>query len=363
MEGAAQLLDEIAHCPIARACLAGDPDLPCYPIVSSQGATAEHFQAPEPWSGHLQTAPILFLSSNPSLGADEVYPTACSWPTSRVVDFFDARFEQREEPWVDTQMRALRTDGAPRSGRGTRFWIACRARASELLGRDATPGIDYAFAEVVHCKSKDEHGVAEALAACAELWLSRLLDAAEARVVVLFGSRARTAIERVYHVTMTLEAPLSRPIEIEGHTRLLVALPHLNARVRRRNCSPLTREQLADVHVFLGDGTGAPRASEVPASPSTEAALLRAFDQLVVPLCRSGWTVARRDVERSFGADISALGELARGAERIDIERFPDGSSQVFPGSGGGADEPTPPLFAAENDLECTAEFAARGWL
>lgn len=250
-ENLQQLLDQIAHCPIAQACLAGDVGLPCYPIVSSQQVSAERFQVPEPWSGHLESAPILFLSSNPSLGADEMYPTA-AWPAARVADFFGARFEQREEPWVDRHMRALRTDGAPRGGRGTRFWIACHARASELLGRDATAGTDFALAEVVHCKSKSEHGVKEALLSCVEQWLSRLLAAAEARVVVLYGARARTAIEHVYHVTMTLEAPLSEPLEIEGSARLLVALPHPNARVPRRDCSPLTGEQLADVRAFLG---------------------------------------------------------------------------------------------------------------
>ena len=122
-ENLQQLLDQIAHCPIAAACLAGDHGHPCYPIVASQAAAAGSFQVPEPWSGHLESAPILFLSSNPSLGTDELYPTA-SWPAARVADFFVARFEQREQPWVDTHMRALRMDGAPRTGRGTRFRAA-----------------------------------------------------------------------------------------------------------------------------------------------------------------------------------------------------------------------------------------------
>lgn len=362
MEGAAQLLDEIAHCPIAQACLAGDRGLPCCQIVSSQVARAETFSVPEPWSGHLETAPILFLSSNPSLGTDEAYPTA-SWPAARVADFFDARFEQREEPWVDGHMRALRTDRAPRAGRGTRFWIACRARATELLGRDATPGVDYVLAEVVHCKSKGEDGVEEALDTCVEQWLSRLLAVADARVVVLFGARARTAIERVYHVTMTLGAPLSEPLEVEGRERVLVALPHPNARVRHLNCWPLMQTQLADVQAFLGNDSAALRVSEAPVSPATEAELLRAFDQMVEPLCRAGWSVVRRDIERSYGAGTSAFGALTRGRERIDIERFLDGSSQAFPGSSGGADLPTAPLFAVDRDSECAAEFAVRGWL
>jgi hypothetical protein len=70
------LLLEIVRCPNVQACLA-DPEKkhPCRKIVQSQGEkAAEHFQVPEPWSGHLETAPILFLSSNPSISQDEEYP-------------------------------------------------------------------------------------------------------------------------------------------------------------------------------------------------------------------------------------------------------------------------------------------------
>lgn len=43
-----------------------------------------------------------------------------------------------------------------------RFWAAVRARASELLGRSAIAGFDYAISEIVHCKSDSEVGVSAA---------------------------------------------------------------------------------------------------------------------------------------------------------------------------------------------------------
>ena len=78
-ESARQLLQEIANCPEAQVCRAGKDDHPCSAIVGVQRETRpDMFQRPEPWSGFLDTAPLLFISSNPSLSEDENYPTT-SW--------------------------------------------------------------------------------------------------------------------------------------------------------------------------------------------------------------------------------------------------------------------------------------------
>lgn len=57
-----QLLQEIHNCPVATSIRNGQPG-PCQTIVLSQTGTT--FHSPEPWSGQITTAPILFLSSNP----------------------------------------------------------------------------------------------------------------------------------------------------------------------------------------------------------------------------------------------------------------------------------------------------------
>ena len=48
-------------------------------------------QVPEPWSGNLEHAPILFLSSNPSISTAELYPR-WEWPDEEIADFFGRRF-------------------------------------------------------------------------------------------------------------------------------------------------------------------------------------------------------------------------------------------------------------------------------
>src|SRR5207249_1526269 len=73
-----ELLTTIARCPIVEKCIADpSPAHNCGEIVLYQWPEvpfeqrlerwqSEH-HAPEPWVGHLKTATLLFLSSNPSL--------------------------------------------------------------------------------------------------------------------------------------------------------------------------------------------------------------------------------------------------------------------------------------------------------
>ena len=71
---ARELLLAIARCSEAEECLRGDGSRACGEIVGVQGVGREEFQLPEPWSGHLATAPVLFLGSNPSLATERGVP-------------------------------------------------------------------------------------------------------------------------------------------------------------------------------------------------------------------------------------------------------------------------------------------------
>jgi len=67
-ESAASLLVQITRCPVAERCRAGE-DLACSAVVGSQEALGPgDYQVPEPWSGHISGAPVLFVSSNRSWG-------------------------------------------------------------------------------------------------------------------------------------------------------------------------------------------------------------------------------------------------------------------------------------------------------
>src|SRR5258707_4371925 len=215
------LLARITRCPIAERCLAGEC-LPCSPVVGSQHATPGSFHVPEPWSGHISRAAVLFVSSNPSIDPAEAYPTG-SWDDVQRADFFAGRFDQRAVPWVDHRMRPLLATTPPaHRDKGTRFWFAARARASELLARPAVAGTDFALTEVVHCKSPAEVGVAEAYETCVQTWLRPVLRAAAARVIVLFGAHAKRAFADLFGVEPGM--PMTGPCGIDAVYRIVLQL-------------------------------------------------------------------------------------------------------------------------------------------
>lgn len=66
----------VSRCPNVRLCIETTTPHPCREIVEYQqrerGSTRyDSFQLPEPWVGQIDRAPILFVSSNPSIGDDD----------------------------------------------------------------------------------------------------------------------------------------------------------------------------------------------------------------------------------------------------------------------------------------------------
>src|SRR5215217_7246294 len=155
--GADALLLKVARCPIATRCLNGEIGHGCSKIVRFQSVDSEsEFQSPEPWSGHLSIASILFLSSNPSIGATtyDQYPRA-TWDDESIIEYFEYRFGRKPLSSVEQGIYDA-LPGSLRVTRGTKFWIGVRARAAELLEKPASQvvaGADYALTEVVRCKS------------------------------------------------------------------------------------------------------------------------------------------------------------------------------------------------------------------
>lgn len=217
------LLLEITHCPIVVACKQGDTVSGCKKIVDVQRSVplVDH-QVPEPWSGDVEQARILFVASNPSISSAEEYPT---WETSAEerIEFFNRRFGGGAKEWVKDGTRSLQKDGT-HSVSGTNFWKSVRSRAKELLEREVEPGIDYALTEVVRCKSKEDHGVPEALETCVENYLVRTIEASVASVIVVLGENARRGVKKSFGCPE--RHTLAGPIDIGGRPRMFVSLGH-----------------------------------------------------------------------------------------------------------------------------------------
>jgi hypothetical protein len=132
-------------------------------------------------------------------------------------------------PWIGihegTHLRAA--DGSV--GKYVSYWGSCKSRASELLGRPAVPGDDYALSEVVHCGSQHEIGVWSASSVCVPRYLQRVLALSPAVAVLIVGSVAR-GIARTLVPQLAAESHYVGPFSWSGRNRYVLFLPHPNAR-------------------------------------------------------------------------------------------------------------------------------------
>ncbi|MBP8850753.1 MAG: hypothetical protein KBG80_09365 [Breznakibacter sp.] len=222
-----KLLNEIVNCENIKKVRNGDKDCVCRNVIKVQNNTTP-FQVPEPWNGNLQTAKILFISSNPSIDSKEEYPNAL-WKKEIMEDFFINRFS-KERIWVKNELMPLKIGGE--YGGWVRFWAAVRGIAKSLLNKQPIAGQDYAITEIVHCKSTNEIGVKEAQKECVEKYLSKILECSNAKVIVCLGDKVSSVICQYYLGTEM--SARSKPYANGVDSRVFIFLPHPNARKRRK---------------------------------------------------------------------------------------------------------------------------------
>jgi len=213
---------------------------PCHAIVTSQVTTGEVFQLPEPWNGRLAEAPLLFVSSNPTIGTRAEFPRD-TWDDEVIEDFFVNRFGEGMKPWTKGGNRALLADGS--HAKANHFWSSIRKRAVELFERAVVPGLDYALTEVVRCKSDAEYGVREAAGECAGRYLLPTFEASEATLIVTLGRVAEEYLRKI----VKFDGPLSSPTMIGGRDRVVAVLPHPNAHEKRTFLNRFDERDLAEL--------------------------------------------------------------------------------------------------------------------
>lgn len=180
---------------------------PCHD-VASKSRQGDSRQLPEAWVGNLGTARLMILSSNPTISehADprkqELFPLGTwdmrgehpEWPLDRVADFQTNRFDQnREKAYVLPDTRFLTTSGEYVS-KTNKYWLQSFRIGKEIFQNSFSMEQDILLTEVVHCKSKGEFGVPQAVSTCGNLYLNRILNLSPARIIVIAGAQARGRI-------------------------------------------------------------------------------------------------------------------------------------------------------------------------
>lgn len=245
---ARDFLIEIARCPNVDTCIDGSEAHPCHSIVSHQPLDLRERHVPEPWNGRIDS-PILFLSSNPSIDAAELFPD-WSWSDDDIVDFFENRFGGGKR-WAEGHLYPLLKNGE-RKRQWVSFWANVNKLAQELLRRPANPAIDYAMSEVVHCKSTSQSGVREALEECTQRYLDRLVAVSSARVIVLLGRHAGSIVRKRFD--LQTEKSVTGPVRVGTLERTFVFLPHPNAHVKRTFKACLQDSELRRLQKLVSGG-------------------------------------------------------------------------------------------------------------
>lgn len=214
---AAGLAIEINSCVEVSKALA-DTTHPCHQIVDWQSKqwspqvlqiANSRMHRPEAWTGDIENAPILFLSSNPSFDLEENYPdwNLEEWPIENVEEFSVNRFTSdltRGFGASDglTSTKIDRTIG--KNGEllhKVTYWGWARKMAAYIHGKEPTQvsaHTDYAMSEIVHCKSVKEIGVRNARAKCKDKFLERILKISKAELIIISGKHACEDIKAVY---------------------------------------------------------------------------------------------------------------------------------------------------------------------
>lgn len=245
-----KLLFNIAHCPNVEQCFREkDMSHPCYPVIMSQNQESlEEFQIPEPWSGKLESAPLLFLSSNPSFSKTEAYPTWAS-RNSKIRDYFVNRFSGGGRNWVKDGKYALDKQGNYLPA--TRYWSEIINRSKELYARDVYPGIDYALAEIVHCKSKDMIGVNEAKEECVKRYFWLLVEESGAKVIAVMGKSPGNIVKNI--INAQDKQKYFEPVVIGGRKRLVLFLPAPGSSMPRKIEKVFSPKEIKLIQNYLLD--------------------------------------------------------------------------------------------------------------
>lgn len=111
------------------------------------------------------------------------------------------------------------------------------------------PGKDYALTEVVHCKSRKNEGVKQALKECSDRYLSRVLSHSDAKVIVCLG----VLVEQIVREKLAIPPGVRvyGPAEISGKIRHVVFSAQPNSNQPRKFSVTLLKEELAELRSAL----------------------------------------------------------------------------------------------------------------
>lgn len=237
-----KLFEEIQYCENIKKYFEGKEKTACSKIITTQ--EEKNFQLPEPWNGDIENAPILIISSNPSINEEELYPTI-EWKEEERKDFYFNRFQGK---WTKDE-KYIKLKNGSYDKKWVRFWSSVKNRAKEILPKSyVTLGKDIALMEIVRCKSKNEIGVEEAVNNCSQKFLNKTLSLSNSRVIICTGKKAEAIMKKFYNLEDKIYL---EDIVIAEKKRDLIFIPHSSSSKPRKLSILLTENELERVKTKL----------------------------------------------------------------------------------------------------------------
>jgi hypothetical protein len=209
---------EISSCSEINSALV-DPNHPCFKVVSwqkekwnlqIQDIRETPMHRPEAWTGNLISAPIIFISSNPSFNPNENFPNWYNneWSKEQILDFALNRFsENYERKYGATESnslnncdRTIEKDGHL-SDQRVSYWRWVRKMVSHILDKpeaEVSAINDYVMTEIVHCKSEYEKGVISARKICKDKYLEKIINLSPAKLIFVVGKNAALDMDAIF---------------------------------------------------------------------------------------------------------------------------------------------------------------------
>ena len=178
-------------------------------------------QLPEPWNGHLYTAKIMFISSNPSIDCEEHFPNA-SWADNDICDFFDNRFTYGKKLKNGTKApvsywnQLIKYTNIINTVTGGMYFNGILPLANRNNKWDYSVLAPYIVSvEIVHCKSKGERGLSKKCKDfCTNQWLKKIISLFSGDLIVIVGSKAQA-----YELTIKKWVGSSKKVITAPHPR------------------------------------------------------------------------------------------------------------------------------------------------
>lgn len=145
----------------------------CEKIVAHQGISPSDFkkehQLPEAFSGKIDEAKYLLISSNPFFDPSETPFPKFAWKDEEIVSYFYNRMGNYPNK---------------------RYLNACKNIISWIYPKETIETKDIAMTEIVHCKSQGEEGVDRLTCkACGDAYFTRVLNLFTGKCIVLCGCK------------------------------------------------------------------------------------------------------------------------------------------------------------------------------